>query len=101
MTEMFIVFFQLPFERNVYKIISINKEVRKGKDIALPIADIGITINLWDYLSNLDKPYNLPNVLFDLNSARKLLEGKPKNSFQKNNEPWTGIKILGRNLALH
>jgi hypothetical protein len=96
MTEIFIIFFQLPFEKTIYKIISINGEIRKGKDIALPMADIGIVINLWDYLSNLDKPYNLPNVLFDLNNARRLLEGKPKDSFPKNNEPWTGIKILGR-----
>jgi hypothetical protein len=96
MIEMFIIFFQLPFEKSVYKITSINGKIRKGKNIALPITDISITINLWDYLSNLDKPYNLFNTLFDLNSARRLLEGKPKDSYQKNNEPWTGIKILGR-----
>jgi hypothetical protein len=96
MTEMFAVFFQLPFERNTYKIISMNGEIRKGKNITLPIADIGIVINLWDYLSNTDKYYDLPNILFDLNSARKMLEGKPKSNFPKNNEPWTGIKILGR-----
>jgi hypothetical protein len=96
MTEMFIIYFQLPFEKSIYKIISINEEIRKGKDITLPIADVGIVINIWDYLSNLDKPYNMPNVLFDLNSARRLIKGKPKSSFQKNNEPWTGIKILGR-----
>jgi DNA polymerase-1 len=96
MTEMFIIFFQLPFEKGVYKIISISEKIQRGKDITLPIADVSITINLWDYLSDLDKPYNLSNTLFDLNSARRLLEGKPKGSFQKNNEPWNGIKILGR-----
>ena len=96
MTEMFVIFFQLPFERSIYKIVSINDRIRKGKNILLPMADIGITINLWEYLSNLDKPYDLPDTLFDLNSARKLLEGRPKSNFQKNNDPWTGIKILGR-----
>ena len=63
------------------------------------MTDVGIAINLWDYLSNLDRPYDLPNTLFDLNSARKLLEGRSKNSFQKNNDPWTGIKILGRSFS--
>ena len=96
MTEAFFIFFKLPFEKSTYKVISINNKIIKGKDINIPKAEYGIVINLWDHLSNLDRNYDLPCEIFDLNVARKILEGKPKASFQKNNEPWAGIKILGK-----
>ena len=99
MNEMILLFFRLPFENKPYIILSINGNIRKGKDIIIPKTDVGITINLWDYLSNSDDNYNLPKKLFDLNLARRLLTGKSKDCFPHNNEPWNGISILGRNFA--
>jgi DNA polymerase I-like protein with 3'-5' exonuclease and polymerase domains len=104
MTEMFLLFLKLPFEKISYKVISFNGKIIKGRHVnipQIPQAEIGIVVNLWDYLLDLEKNYDLPDRLFDLNVARKILEGKPKNIFQRNDEPWSGIKILGRSFSDH
>jgi DNA polymerase I-like protein with 3'-5' exonuclease and polymerase domains len=101
MIELFAIFFKLPFEREIYKIIRADNKITKGKNVNLPYADRIITINLWDYLSDSDKIYTFPNEIFDLATAERILTGKPKDYFLQNNEPWKGIQILGKNFDNH
>lgn len=100
MTNAIALFFKLPFEKYIYKIISYQDKFYSGTDLEIPSVDCLITVNFHEYLMNIT-PTELPRKIFDLNSARKLLEGRPKNSYNKGKEPWSGVSVIARSFTDH
>jgi hypothetical protein len=99
MTEAYAVFFRLPFEKNTLIVYSIGNKIYNGTTIKLPSIDNLIALNFSDYSSNMLVNDPLPNTIFDINSARKIVEGKPKSEFNKNKEPWKGLSAIARSFT--
>lgn len=98
MTEVILICFRLPFEKKVFKILYNANSITYGTDFIIPHVDCLITINLNDYINDISFA-ELPRTFFDINTARKLLEGKPKGSFNNGREPWKGISVIARSFS--
>ena len=45
---------------------------------------------------NLQRCDRLPKTLFCINTAKKVIDGRPRSAFQRDKEPWKGLSAIGR-----
>jgi DNA polymerase I-like protein with 3'-5' exonuclease and polymerase domains len=96
MIEHIAIFFRLPFEKKVYKILYSNGNIKSGTCFKLPHYDFLAVLNINEYARDMSKN-ELPDALFDLNMAKKIVMGRSKSDFKDEKAPWEGIEFIGHN----
>ncbi len=99
MSECFVVFFRLPFEKRTYCVSAVKGNLLCGFDIQFSQSASLVTANWNDYVSSVGDGISNFASLFDLNTARKLLTGRPRDTFESGHEPWKGLSTIGRSFA--
>lgn len=99
MTKKFAVFILLPFEKEPLCVYESGAIVSFEKGHLLDPDQYVVCLNLDDYLHCQVNQNYVPNNLFDVNVAVRVLTGFAASKFTKNNTPWGGFSCLGKHLG--
>lgn len=99
MTRVFGAFFRLPFEAKPFGIFETARGIVSGLHPVLPPGSELIGINLPDYLACLQHESQFPDKIFDINTARRILCGRPRSDYRSGAEPWLGTQPIAQHFS--